>query len=47
MIAFRNRSLAAVFVLPKHLFASLQQAPLSLADVADPLLQAEIALLGL
>lgn len=47
MIAFRFRSLAAVFLLPLSLSATRQQAPVSLADVADPLLHAEIAMQGL
>jgi hypothetical protein len=47
MIRFRNRALAAVFVLPLPLLASLQQAPVTLADVTDPLLHAEIAMQGL
>jgi hypothetical protein len=47
MLRLRNRSLAAVFVLPLPLLATLQQAPVTLADVADPLLHAEIAMQGL
>jgi len=47
MLRFRNRSLAAVFVLPLPLLAILQQAPITLAEVEDPLLHAEIAQLGL
>lgn len=47
MLRLRNRSLAAVFVLPLSLLATLQQAPVTLADVADPLLHAEIAMQGL
>jgi hypothetical protein len=47
MLRFRNRVLAAVFVLPLSLLATLQQAPVTLADVDDPLLHAEIAMQGL
>lgn len=47
MIRFRNRLFAAVFVLPLPILASLQQAPITLAEVDDPLLHAEIAQLGL
>ncbi len=47
MIRFRNRLFAAVFVLPLPLLASIQQAPITLAEVDDPLLHAEIAQLGL
>ncbi|MCC7502527.1 MAG: hypothetical protein IT229_08350 [Flavobacteriales bacterium] len=47
MLRFRSRSFAAVFVLPLPLLATLQQEPITLADVADPLLHAEIAQLGL
>jgi len=47
MTGFRDRSLAAVFLLPLTLSATRQQAPVSLADVADPLLHAEIAMQGL
>lgn len=47
MLRLRNRVSAALFVLPLPLLASLQQAPVTLADVTDPLLHAEIAMQGL
>jgi hypothetical protein len=47
MIRFRSRALTAVFVLPLPLLATLQQTPVTLDEVDDPQLHAEIAMQGL